>query len=459
MPMQPVQFAAQSYRAESGVVSEQRLVNLYLEANPEGAKGPVALYGTPGLKPWQTVGSGPIRGMRPMGAYLYVVSGAELYGVESDGTQTLVGDIGGSGNVHITDNGTHLGIATSTDTYAASVAAGVLALPESGMVGATYQDGYGIFAQGGTENFWVTGLDDMTTIGALDFSTADAFADYLVGCISDHRELWLFGQSTTEVWFNSGDAVFPFARAQGGFMERGCCASGSIAKADNTVYWLGDDKAVYAASGYQPQPISNPAIERLIDNVTDPTSAWAFFYHQRGHTFYVLTFSDLTLCYDTKTGLWHERRSEGIDRWRANAYAEAFSRHLVGDYANGQVYELDLDTYDDDGDTISREAVAPPLHANGDFVAMHEFFLDCETGVGLNAGQGSIPLAMLDWSDDGGKTWSNKREAGLGAIGAYGTRLMWNRLGTFRQRSLRLTITDPVKVAIVGAYARLEVRA
>ena len=53
----PIQFAAQSYQAKSGVVSEQRLRNLYLEANPSGSKGPVALYGTPGLRLWATVDS------------------------------------------------------------------------------------------------------------------------------------------------------------------------------------------------------------------------------------------------------------------------------------------------------------------------------------------------------------------------------------------------------------------
>jgi hypothetical protein len=67
---------------------------------------------------------------------------------------------------------------------------------------------------------------------------------------------------------------------------------------------------------------------------------------------------------------------------------------------------------------------------------------------------GYNPEAMLRWSDDGGHTWSNEHWSPLGRIGAYGHRTFWRRLGMtvkLRDRVYELSMTDPVKVAIMGA--------
>ena len=453
---QPIQLGSHSYQSRSGRVSTQRLQNLYLEANPQGAKTPTVLLGTPGLKSWASVGDGPIRGMHLLGSSLMVVSGNELYSVTSSKSATLIGEIKRTGPVQMTDNGTHVAIATTGELYAANNDE-LLQLPEYGMNGATYQDGYGIFSQAQTEKFWLSGLDDMTTIPALDFSTADVFADKLVGCISNHRELWLFGETTTEGWYNSGNALFPFERAQGAFLEIGCAAGGTIAKAQRSVLWLGDDLYVYRAQGYQAQKISTHAIDKLISEANDQSTAQAFVYDQEGHTFYVLSFSDLTLVFDLATGLWHERKSQDAGgRWRVSAHADAFGARLAGDYSTGDLYELDLDTYTENGEEIIREVTAPPISAMERRVLMADVIMDVDAGIGLTTGQGSDPIAFLDWSDDGGKTWSNRIDATVGEIGEYGWQARWNRLGAFRQRSLRFTISDPVKVAILAAYASLE---
>lgn len=441
--------------ARSGAVSLASLVNLYLEPNPQGAKSQFTLYGTPGLDLWTTVGSGPIRGIERMGSALYVVSGEELYHVSATGVATYVGAIAGSGNVHTTNNGIHVAIAvTGGNLYAANTTDGVLSLGLTGVNGATYQDGYGIFSD--ASYFWITALDDMTTIDPADFSAADADPDDNVGILSDHRELWIFGKRTTEVWYNSGAASFPFERAGAGFIEHGCRASGSIAKAENAVLWLGDDLAVYMAPGYQAQPISTPQVESLIAAVGDPGAAWAFTYRQLGHLHYVITWPDLTLVYDLTSGAWHQRKSTGLDRWRVSCHTTLDDRHIVGDCESGNLYFLDLDTYTDNGDIIRREAVLSPIHGNGQRVMMPEIYVDVEAGVGTASGDGSDPVLMLDWSDDGGATWSTELSRSIGKTGERSQRAVWNRLGSFRQRTLRLAIEDPVKVAMIGIYMRAQ---
>lgn len=65
---------------------------------------------------------------------------------------------------------------------------------------------------------------------------------------------------------------------------------------------------------------------------------------------------------------------------------------------------------------------------------------------------GKDPQAMLQWSKDGGHSWSYELWRTIGKIGEYGTRVRWNRLGVSSSRLFKLTITDPVKVVILGAY-------
>lgn len=77
-----------------------------------------------------------------------------------------------------------------------------------------------------------------------------------------------------------------------------------------------------------------------------------------------------------------------------------------------------------------------------------------EQGTGLSTGQGSDPQVMMQWSDDGGKTWSNGHWRGIGAIGEYAYRTIWRRLGNFRSRIFRFIISDPIKVAVISAHAK-----
>jgi hypothetical protein len=457
MPWQDIQLAQQSYRARSLPVSAQRLVNMYLEANPQGAKGPVALYQTPGLKPWATVGDGPIRGMIRKGALLYVVSGGELYRVTTSGAATLIGSIAGTHNVRMTRNASQIMVATENEVYTYD-GTNLLQSSLSGINGVAYLDGYGILTTVGDEKLYITALDDFETISALDFSSADALPDTLVGCIVDHRELWLFGEESIEIWYNSGNASFPLQRVPSGFIERGCTASGSIAKHERSIFWLGDDLHVYMAQGYQPIAISTAPIEELIRARSDFNSAEGFAYNLAGRTFYALSFAGLTIEYDTKTGLWHERVSPGESRWRAQHYARFAHRHIVGDFEAGNLYELDLATYTDNGAAVDRIIDSPPIYAGEPRVTMSEFYVDAETGVGLDGGvDGSDPYLSLSCSDDGGRTWDTPRLVSLGAIGSFSTRPTWNKLGQFRARVMRLQMRAPVKLAIAGCKTRLEV--
>jgi hypothetical protein len=339
-------------------------------------------------------------------------------------------------------------------------------VPFAGCSQVVHQDGYFIFMHNGTAQFFTSGyvystVADDSTIDPLDFASADGSPDPTIAIASSHQNIWLFGGKSIEVFYNSGNASFPFERVSGAFIEYGLSAPFSVSKMNNTLYWLGgDDKGsgiVFQAQGYQPQRISTHAVELAIQSYGDVSDATSYCYQENGHHFFVLNFptADATWVYDASTSLWHERAYlyEGtFRRHRAEAHAFAFGKHIVGDFENGNLYEQSLDIFTDNGDVIKRRRTSPHISDSMDRVMYSRFELDIETGVGSDGtGQGVDPKAMLRFSDDGGHSWSNEKWVSIGRIGATKARAIWRRLGLARSRVWQVDITDPNKVVIIGA--------
>lgn len=471
-------FVGASYTARSKTFDAQRCVNLYPEVSQSGpapSKSVAALIGTPGLALWATLAGGTVRGLlRFSQAQAVAVVGANVYLVTTAGVGTLVGTITeGTTPVSMASNGTIVMIVTGPTGYVLTPATATLGpITSSDFHGADvvyFLDGYFVFNKPGTGQFQITGLYS-SSINGLDFATAEGAPDLLITLIVDHRELWLFGENSTEIWFNSGNPDFPFERNQGAFLEVGCAAKYSAAKLDNTVIWLSADERgqgmVMRANGYQPQRISTHALEFAIASYSRIDDAVAWTYQQEGHTFYVLTFPTArkTWAWDASTNLWHERAyrlGDGtLAQHRGLCQMTFAGETLVGDWETGNIYRLDLDTFTDNGAAIARIRACPHLATGG---YKRQFFtalqIDMEAGVGLAAGQGSDPQAMLRWSNDGGYTWSPEMWASIGRIGEYRRRVRWRRLGHARDRVFEVTITDPVKVVIVGASAEAQMEA
>ena len=500
-----------SYVIRSVNAADNRMVNLYPEVIAEGGKEPAYLQRCPGLVLKATVGTGPIRGVYTLGNFLYVASGLEFYKVNSSYVATKLGDITGTGPVSMADNGTQIFVACNPDGYIYNATTDVFAkITDEDFPGAVtvgYLDGYFVFNEPNSQRVWVTSLLDGTSIDPLDFASAEGSPDGLVSLIIDHREAWLFGTNSVEVWYNAGEADFPLTRIQGAYNEVGCIAPYSVAKMDNSVFWLGADARgqgiIYRAQGYQAIRVSTHAVEFAIQQYDDLADAVGYTYQQDGHTFYVLNFTnaDTTWVYDAATGAWHERAALNLGdfkRHRANNQSRFNGKPTLGDYQNGKIYEYSLDVYSDAGAPqkwLRSWRALPTGQNNLKRTAHHTLQIDCETGVGLAGWDafdvrylvtqaelrirteqdapptelpddgyeiildqidvlGANPQLILRWSDDGGHTWSGERQTSMGRVGAYGTRAIFRRLGMttkLRDRVYEISGTDPVKVAIMGA--------
>jgi len=320
-------------------------------------------------------------------------------------------------------------------------------------------DNYFVYNRPGTQQFGASAvLSPISPV--LSFSSKDGAPDNLVTLIVDHREIYLLGETSSEVWVDQGTNPFPFQRIPGTSTQHGIVTAFSVARLGNSFAYLSKNNRgtaqIVAMNGYVPQRISNHAVENSLTGQTI-TDAVAWTYQLEGHEVYVISFPSiqLTWCYDVTSQMWHKwlytNNLGQYERCRGNCAAVFQGYVLVGDYSNGKIYHLDKTIYTDDGQNVRRLRRAPHLVADFQREYFDELQIQFQPGVGLSTGTGDDPQAMLRWSNDGGSTWSNEHWTSIGRMGKYTNRAIWRRLGTARDRIFEVSVSDPVKCVIVSA--------
>jgi hypothetical protein len=320
-------------------------------------------------------------------------------------------------------------------------------------------DNYFVYNRPDTQQFGASAVLSPIS-SSLSFGSKDGAPDDLVSLIVDHREVYLLGEVSSEVWIDAGTSPFPLQRIPGTSTQHGIAAKYSVARLGNSFAYLSRNirgqAQIVQMNGYIPTRISTHAVENSLTNQT-VSDAVAWTYQLEGHEVYVISFPtlNLTWCYDVATQMWHKwlytNNLGQYERARGNCCAQFQGLVLIGDYANGKIYKLDRDNYTDDGQQVRRLRRAPHLVADFQRQYFDELQIQFQPGVGLSTGQGDNPQAMLKWSDDGGSTWSNEHWVTIGAIGRYANRAIWRRLGWARDRVFEVSISDPVKAVIVSA--------
>lgn len=482
-------FVGASYTTRSIYQNDQECINFYPEIDPTkqpGDRGIVALYPTPGLvEEIQLPAAAEVRGMRALSGsqYAVVVSGGVVYRIATDMTYIQIGTlITTSGPVSITDNvmdtqGLTAYLADGVRRYYYIVATNTFAtLPptDGDWVGASQVDtvdNYIAYNEPNTRKWAVTDLGSPFSTTFL-YGLKDSSPDNLVALIVDHRQVYLLGEVTTEVWINVGSVIpglitFPFQRVAGTASQNGCGAPFSVARFAETFMFLGRDTLGTATigmmKGYEYQRVSNHAVENSLVgyNVSD-ARAWSF--QIEGHEFYVISFPqiDLTWVYDLTTGQWFKwlywNAPQAVyERHRAQCGIAFANKTIVGDYENGKIYRLDFDAYTDNGNPIRRLRRAPHITTDLQRQYFEEFQIQFQPGVGLTTGQGDNPQAMLRWSSDGGSTWSNEHWVGIGRQGNYTNRAIWRRLGWSRDRIFEVAVSDPINAVVISANLKASV--
>lgn len=178
-----------------------------------------------------------------------------------------------------------------------------------------YFDGYFVFNNTGTREFFLSGINDGTQYSGLDFATASAGSDKVIGIEVYHEQLLIFCQlQHTEVWWDTGNVSFPFQRYDAAFVARGLAAPYCVCSEDNTVFWMGDDGIFYRLNGFLPERVSTFAMEHAWSQYPRKyLDSSCFVLDQEGHKFIIINFPSgrQTWVHDIATKLWHQRESWG----------------------------------------------------------------------------------------------------------------------------------------------------
>ena len=360
-------------------------------------------------------------------------------------------------------------------------------------------DNYFIYNRPNSQQFAVTDILSPIT-QPLSFGSKFTSPDNLVSLIASNGQLYLLGEKSSEVWQDQGTFPLAYQRIPGSATQQGIIAPFSVARCGNSFAYVsqnirGQNQIVFM-NGYTPQRISTHAVENtLLDQYTK--DAIAYTYQLEGHEVYVVSFPtiDITWAYDFTTSSWHKwlwvDSNNVYHRHRSNCAAVFQDIVVVGDWQNGNLYQLDQSEYTDNGDEIRRLRRAPHLVADLQRQYFDELQIQFQPGVGTggfsrdrntylgdpytiplndpliidvqeiavlgNANQINPddilhnPKAMLRWSNDGGSTWSKEYWQDIGQQGKYKQRAIWRRLGMARDRVFEVVVTDPVKAVIISA--------
>lgn len=455
-----------AYEAKSIIANAQRCVNLYVENNPEDAPFPTTHYLMPGLVVKATSSQNVWRGLyTATNGKLFGVCGNRVYYIASDFTLKELGTINSSsGQVNMIDNGTTVLLVTGPTGYTITLSDNSLApvnqLAFYGGATVQYGDGYFVLPRPDSPQFYIS-LAFEANFDALDFAGKTGFSDRLVTLQVTKRYIYLLGALTSEVWYNAGNAAFPYERMPGAFIQHGCAAAQSAAQMDGAVYWLSQSKEgkciVVRTENYEAKRISTHAIENEFQTYARIDDAIGYTMQIEGHYWYVLTFptADKTWVFDLSNGQWSEwlwlDEQGQLHRHRSNCFAFAYGKLIMGDWENGKLYEATPESMTDDGKPISRIRSFPHMVDDSNRVVYREFIADMQVGEGDNSGL--VPL-YLRWSDTRGASWGNYIEESFGLEGDYLKSVQFQRLGMARDRVFELSWSSPVKTALNGAFVQ-----
>src|SRR5215831_6133139 len=474
-----------SYSPRSVIANCQRCINLYPEHNAVGPPVPVTHYQRPGLKPL-------FRGVNAVVRCLYQASNGKgyavidhtVYAINPNWTLRSLGTIttAKTNPASMTDNGVNIfivdgsqngwGIRMSDDTFyplndptglfkgadrvdvidTFIISNNVGIAPNNEVIStlsATGKDGDGLPVSGGIK------YNDQAGNASTMFGFKAAYPDPVQTLIVNNHQVIIFGTLKSEIWFNGGLPGFPFLMYQGAYIEHGA-AKYSIACTDISVFFLGQDLqgdgVVWRVGGdnaYRCRRISNHALEfqiRKMKNESQISDAIGYCYQQDGDFYYVLHFpaGDQTWVYDDTLGAqdpniaWHQEgwtdpQTGILHRHRANCHAFIYGKNVVGDFENGTIYEMSLDTYTDTvsgivcpitflrtfphigtGETDLGPFGKRPIPADGRRIQFTAFMLDLECG--MASGPATIALR---YSDDRGRTYSSDVLQTGGQLGQY----------------------------------------
>ena len=483
--MIPLPIYGGYYESDSLPLSAQQLINYYVNVpQTEGALSQQSLLGSAGLTQLQTSGTTPDqinRGSHVKAGIPYFLNGQTLQrldvSIDGQGNEVFalvsLGAITGTERASFADNGTQLMIVTDDKGWIVDESSGTpfqqitdgdftaSGLPKT----VTYTDSFFVVTTGG-KKFIKSAANDGLNWNALDFGSAEADPDDIVGQIVYKRQVYIGGSITFEVFENRGSGGFPFQR-NGLIINKGLSSKFAVVETTKGIMFLGagvnETAAIWLIAGNDVQKVSTTAIDSVLNGYSndDIQSAFAMSYGQSGAYFVVFSFAKDTFEYNTITGKWNQRESNIINangltenrRWRVNSMVSAYNRIICGDSVDGRIGVVSRETFTEYDNPIIRTLATMPFSNQGNSFSITALEMTVESGVGGD----TAPEMRLSTSNDA-KKFDNERPRTFGKVGEFHKRMIWQKVGrSARFVVLKFVVSDPVKPVIIKLEAVIKV--
>jgi hypothetical protein len=413
-------------------------------------------------------GPGTDRGGINWNGICYRVMGTKLVTVASDGTVTVLGDVGGPVNTLVTMDYSfdRLAIASGGRLYYWNGALTQNTDPDLGVVlDFCWVDGYFMITDG--TSLVVTELGDPTQVNPLKYGSSEVDPDPVVALLKLRNEVYALNRNTIEVFDNVGGELFPFARIDGAQIPKGVIGTFGCCVYVDRIAFLGGGRneapGIYLGVSAQTQKISTQEIDSLLLTYTEAQLATVKLEarNDKSHQHLYVHLPDRTVVYDAAASealgdqVWFTLTTTvvGFAQYRARNLVWAYDKWLVGDPQSSAIGYLMQDTGHHWGQPTRWEFGTLIAYNEGNGAIFNRLELVSLTG---SVALGTNPQISTSYSTDG-LAWSQDKSISVGTTGNTAKRLAWFQQGHMRNwRIQRFRGDSDAHISFMRLEAQIE---
>jgi hypothetical protein len=407
--------------------------------------------------------------------------GTKLVEIDSAGTVTILGDVGGpttelvtfdySFDVLAIASGGRLYYWIPVNTVATLVwnpTAPILRQvtdPDLGVVlDVVWVDGFFMTTDG--ESLVVADLTDPMAVNPFKYGSSEVDPDPVVALLKLRNEVYALNRNTVEVFDNIGGDLFPFARIDGAQLQKGVIGTQGCCVFIERIAFLGSGRneapGIYVGAAATTQKVSTQEIDNILLQYSEAQLALVKLEarNDKAHQHLYVHLPDQTLVYDAaasealQTPVWFTLVStlNGFAQYRARNMVWAYDKWLVGDPQSSNIGYLVQDTGHHWGQQVRWEFGTLIVYNESNGAIFNRLELVSLTG---SIAIGKNPQISTSYSVDG-KAYSQDRSISVGTTGSN-KRLTWFQQGHMRNwRIQRFRGDSDAHVSFMRLEAQIE---
>jgi len=280
------------------------------------------------------------------------------------------------------------------------------------------------------------------------------------GCLCLKTILFVFGNDITQLFHDAAlPQGFTYTKDTIRSFEYGIVNAESVGKGLDFFVWLGQTQysqpTILLSNGGNPQVISTPGIDAILNQLTKPEDNNGFIYDQWGHTFYQINFftDNISLLYNITTKKWYRVSNhqfkvhpiQGVASYQGRNVSFAISSE------KGNIYRFGLDYFNNDGKIVPRSIITPNMVYFEKPKVCSVLELQVEQGENQD-----ITRVHISISKDRGRVFRPYKNKIYGRIGFRRRLMRFYQFGASKWWTFKIDIYSLDRVIILDATAYMR---